>query len=158
MNIFWKNQFDDHERVISNTGLPVEPVYYPVVDKETGHYELECSAEVRPVYQEIQSFADSCDVKKIVQRYMAGDESALDKVQALYGDLTKMPKNIFEFFELEARVNDIFDKLRPDIKERFDNSSMQFAMLASTDPEEWHRRQNIEMPVSEEVKEGGNEE
>lgn len=157
--MIWKTQFDVHDRVISNSGLPVEPVYYPVIDKETGHYELEVSSEVRPVYEEIQSYAESCDVKKIVQRYLAGDVNALDKVQALYGDLTMMPKNIFEFFELEARVDDIFSKLSPDVKERFDNSSMQYAMLASTDPEEFFRRQNMDPPfIKEAPAEGGKEE
>lgn len=149
----WPTQFDRHERVFSNTGSPVRAIFKPIIDKETGHYELEETREVKPVYEEIQSFKDSCDIKKLVARYTAGETDALNQVQGVYGDLVTMPKNVFEFFALEEKISDYFDKLPTDIKERFDNSYINYTLVANNDPETFFRRHDMPSPV-EKAEEG----
>lgn len=152
--MIWKTQFDPHERVLAKTGSPVKPIFKPVIDEKTGHYELEMSREVKPIYQEIQSFRDSCDIKKLVARYTAGEVDALNQVQGFYGDLTNVPTNVFEFFALEERISDNFNKLPTDIKERFDNSYINYTLVANRDPETFFKNHNMPSPV-EKVEEGG---
>lgn len=130
----WPTQFDKRERYICNSGSRFVEIYHPVIDKETGHYELEVDPmQTKDIYEEIQSYKDSCDIHKIVERYRAGDVDVLQRVQGMYGDLTVVPKNIFEFKEMEARLCESFDQLPVDVKQKFDNSYLQFAMSAGSD-------------------------
>lgn len=155
----WLNQYDaqmKHKRKISNCGCPFENIYHPVIDKETGHMELEIDKlQKRNVYEEIQAYRDACDVQKILQRYANGEIDVLNKVQGIYGDLVSMPKNIYEFMELERKANDHFDKLPTDIKERFDNSYSKYVMLANNDPDEFFARHEIKNPYKKEEEKSG---
>lgn len=148
-------QFDKRERVITCSGNPIYPKYHAVMDKN-GHYELEeDKLQFRNIYEEIQSFADACNVHKILQRFINGETDVLSKVQGVYGDLVSMPKTIYEFVELENKAREHFDTLDPDIKERFDNSYMQYTMLANNDPDEFFARHKIKNPYKEEEKASG---
>lgn len=130
----WPTQFSKHDRIETNPGNRLMDIYHPIIDKESGHYELDIDPmQTKDVYLEIQSHKDVCDIHKIVERYRAGDVDVLQRVQGMYGDLTVVPKNIFEFKEMEARLCESFDQLPVDIKQRFDNSYLQFAMSAGSD-------------------------
>ena len=127
----WPTQFREHVTFNTEIGSRYEDIYHPVIDKETGHIELELDrAQTKDIYAEIQSHKDSVDLHKIIERYRAGDVDALQRVQGMYGDLTIVPRNIFEFKEMEERISAGFDSLPIEIKEKFDFSFLQFAMHA----------------------------
>lgn len=78
------------------------------------------------LYDKIQSYADSCDMAVLISRYMQGDYSALNRVQALYGDFSDMPTSYVEASALLDSVIADFATLPAEIKERFDNSAINF--------------------------------
>lgn len=72
-------------------------------------------------YSFIQSFKDSCDIARIVERAMAGDSSVLQRVQGVYTDVTAMPETMTELMNLGIIAADAWDNLNPDIKAKFDS-------------------------------------
>lgn len=78
------------------------------------------------LYERIQSYADSCDMALLISRYMQGDTTALNRVQALYGDFTDAPKSIVDAISLFDRVSADFASLPSDVKEKFDNDPTKF--------------------------------
>lgn len=149
----WQTQFRKPEHFYSEAGSRFQDIYYPVIDKETGHIELEKDELQRKnIYEEIQSHKDSVDLKKIVERYRAGDVSALQRVQGFFADITAVPKNVFEYMEMQEKINDGFNRLPADVKERFDNSVWNYMLTAESDPVEWFNRHNMSAPAAEEEK------
>lgn len=59
----------------------------------------------------IQSYADECDVNRIVARYEAGDISVLGRVQGIYADVTGYPDNSIEALNLGNTVKSLWDNL-----------------------------------------------
>ena len=57
---------------------------------------------------------------------MQGDTTALNRVQALYGDFTDAPKSIADAISLFDRVSADFASLPSDVKEKFDNDPTKF--------------------------------
>lgn len=62
-------------------------------------------------YGLIQSFADECDVNRILARFEAGDASVLQRVQGLYYDATGIPSEPTELMNLGSFARDFWDKL-----------------------------------------------
>lgn len=60
------------------------------------------------IQEEINSFADMCDMSLIVRQMMAGDMSAFRKVEPFYGDFSQIP-NEFEVQEILKGVQDHFE-------------------------------------------------
>lgn len=59
----------------------------------------------------IQSYADECDVNRIVQRFEAGDISALSRVQGLYADVSGYPTDAVSLMNLGAQATYAWDSL-----------------------------------------------
>ena len=75
----FKTQFDKHERIFQNSGSPVKVTYAPQYDKN-GVLDLVVSGQEN-LYDYIQSFAESCDIHVLLDRYRDGDASVLSRVQ-----------------------------------------------------------------------------
>lgn len=76
-----------------------------------------------------QSHADACDINNIVARvlksgYVPYSESSLKR--AFYGDVTAAPRDFMEAQQLVVRVNEVFDGLPSELRERFDNDPSKF--------------------------------
>lgn len=78
------------------------------------------------LYELIQSYADSCDMALLISRYVQGDTTALNRVQALYGDFTDAPKSYADAMALFDRVSADFASLPVDIKAQFNNDPTEF--------------------------------
>lgn len=112
-------------------------------------------------YDKIQSYRDSCDLNLLLKRYLAGDESCLQRVQGVYGDFATMPT---DYASLLNRVSDghrLFDSLSVEVKQAFGNSYEQF-IVAMGKPDFWQRL-NAAAPKpftgpTSESKDGGNNE
>lgn len=72
-------------------------------------------------YAVIQSYKDSCDIGRIVQRAIAGDTSVLRRVQGVYTDSTYLPQTMTELMNLGIIAADAWNNLNPDIKAKFQN-------------------------------------
>lgn len=148
-------RFFNHD-IYSNSGSPIHTIYSPVVDDD-GNIELVESGKEN-TDEFINSFKDSCDIKVIIERFLAGDQSALNQKAAMYGDFTKMPKTYAEVLQMQIDAKKAFDELSVEVKEKFDNDINKF--LASAGNEEWYEKLGISFDKpnekekeSEEVKE-----
>lgn len=78
------------------------------------------------VYEKIQADKDSCDINKIIERFVAGDDSALNKVKGMYFDATDFPTNYAEYLQRQNDGNVLFKRLPIEIKEKFNNDPNEF--------------------------------
>lgn len=78
------------------------------------------------VYEEIQSFKDQVDIHNIMERYENGDDSALNKVQAMYIDTVDLPKNYAQLYDAVSKANMVFDSMPATIKQEYNNNPATF--------------------------------
>lgn len=76
-----------------------------------------------------QSHAAACDINNIVARavksqYIPYSETALKT--AFYGDVTNAPRDFMEAQNYVLRVQEVFDGLPSELRERFDNEPSKF--------------------------------
>lgn len=93
--------------------------------------------KVEPVnrQEEIQSYAKSCDISNILNRFMNGEVELLNMKQGFYGDVSNMPTNYSEYFEKVSEAKEVFNGLPKDIKNAFDNNAEKFFSMYGSD--EW---------------------
>lgn len=88
----------------------------------------------------IQSFADQCDVNRIVQRFEAGDSSVLGRVQGLYADVSGYPTDAVSLMNLGAIATSAWDSLT--LEEQTKYGSMEAFIDAVLNP-------SVNQPVSD---------
>lgn len=59
----------------------------------------------------IQSFADECDVTRIVQRYANGDTTVLQRVQGVYTDVSGVPSDLTTAFQTVSAARAYYEQL-----------------------------------------------
>lgn len=123
---FFKNNRGHYYSCAGNRFNPT----FSVVFDEKGVKDLEVSGKV-DTYAEIQSHADSVDINIILERFANGDINALNRRTGVYLDLTDMPRNYTEVFQLVSDATDYFEHMPVDFKSRYNNSVSQF--LAAVD-------------------------
>lgn len=117
----WRNKYDSTESFETEPGSPLEPVYTPIINKETGAIDLEQTG-VKNLYDEIQSHAESVDIDKIIERYMmTGDESILNKRIGSYIDVSDMPRNYTELLQRLVVAEREFDSMPEDIRRNYNS-------------------------------------
>lgn len=79
-----------------------------------------------PLYAKIQAERDLVELKAILERYEAGDDTALDRVTGMYIDTIDMPTNYMELYSAVSKANDIFAAMPTDIKEKYNNNPATF--------------------------------
>lgn len=78
------------------------------------------------IYEMIQSHRDSVDLKLTLERYARGDDSALNRRQAFFGDFTNMPTNLSELSQRILDAQDLFNSLDVDARREFDFDAGKF--------------------------------
>lgn len=114
------------------------PTYIAKYDENGTLYLEETGKE--DIYAEIQSHADSCDIKTILARYELGDESALSKIQGAYGDFVGMPRTYAEMLNRVNEAEDFFMSLPVDTREKFNHNFAEF-MTSMDKPDFFSRLQ-----------------
>lgn len=125
-------KFFNNDR-FSCPGDPIHIIYSPVVDSDGSVHLVESGKENSDDI--IQSFADSCDLNVIIQRFLNGDLTALNKTVGTYGDFTGMPKTYAEALQMKIDSERLFDSLPVEYKRKFDNDSNKFFVQAGS--KEW---------------------
>lgn len=115
------------------SGDPIHILYSPVV-RDDGTVDLVESGKEN-TDEIIQSFAESCDLSVIIQRYLNGDIEALNQNVGMYGDFRDAPKTFAEALQLKIDAERMFDSLPVEYKQKFDNDANKFFVKAGS--EEW---------------------
>ncbi len=115
----------------SKPGSGMKDTYKMHVD-ENGKRELKKSGEYN-LYAEIQSYKDSVSIDYILTRFVNGDETALSRVQGIYGDFTQMPKTMAELQQRVIDAEHLFDSLPLDIRAQYNHSASEFFAQLDSD-------------------------
>lgn len=118
---------------LTPTGDRYRPVYTPEIAAD-GQIEL-VQTGVEDLQQYIDSFKDSCDISVMVQRYIAGDETALRSGNPVFMDLLGAPKTLADAYAINFRAEAAFNNLPADVRARFNNNFHTF--LSGAGSKEW---------------------
>lgn len=126
----YKKKFDVDVRS-TNSGSKFINEYSYVYD-EDGYKHLEISGK-KNIFNEIQANKDYCDIGMMVERFLAGDPEALNRIPGFYADLTDAPKTYMEMVQRVEESRNAFERLDTDIKKVFGNNPDEFWSLYGTD-------------------------
>lgn len=128
-----KDNFGDRPNdFISDSGSREKDLYHGRLNKDTGEVELVYDGK-QDWYGYIQSFKESVDINKIVERFQNGEIDILNQVQVMYGDVSKMPKSLGEAYRQIEEARYQFDRLPVNIKESFDNDFNKYIVEFGSD-------------------------
>lgn len=143
----WLDRKSGH-RIISNPGSPMKDTYKMHVD-ENGKRELRKSGEYN-LYAEIQSYKESCSIDYILARFAAGDDTALSRVQGIYGDFSDVPTTMAEVCQRVIDAEHIFNNLPVEVREQYNFSPSEF--FAQIDSEKTRNIFGMQDEVKEDLK------
>ncbi len=89
-------------------------------------------------YAEVQCHRESVDLPILLQRYAAGDESALNQRIGDYMDVTNAPSSYAEFLDGFKKIESDFYSLPEGFRELFNNSTVEYWQSVGTD--EFHEK------------------
>lgn len=141
----FKSMYDRPDTISSETGTPFDKTYTMILDK-AGHKHLRCTGETNR-YEKIQSHLDECLIENVIAKATM-DPSVLNKRQGLYFDSTSMPKTLAEAQNAILALNQEFEKLPAEMKQKFNNSPEQY--VAEYGSKVWGDKLGL---IKEEVKE-----
>lgn len=118
----FRTQFDPSSRVFINSGNR------EVIEYVEGSDGRAVPSGTKDLYDEIQSHRESVELSVLLQRYEAGDETALNKLSGTYIDVTSFPTTLAEAFERVRLAQESFNELPDDFKKLFGNDPNTFAM------------------------------
>ena len=116
-------------KTVSGSGM--KDTYKMHVDAD-GKRELKKSGEYN-LYADIQSYKDSVSIDYILTRFVNGDETALSRVQGIYGDFTQMPTTMAELQQRVIDAEHLFNNLPLDIREQYNFSASEFFAQLDSD-------------------------
>lgn len=120
----FRNLNDD---IVSNSGNVDEPHFvlddkgFPVID------------EVRNNHEFINSWRESTDLAILLQKYSAGDVSALNQKPLIYGDFSEVPNNLADWVNVKDSAELCFEALPDNIKALFKDAKGFYESVASSD-------------------------
>ena len=120
----FRNRNDIKNGNPSPAGSRVRIIYGERIDSNGRRYLYEKGTE--DIYEKIQENKDTCDLNRIVQRYLLGDESVLNRYTPSFIDATGMPTSLAEAQNSIIRITEEFFTLPLDIRKKFDNSPEKF--------------------------------
>lgn len=112
-------------------GSGMKDTYKMHVD-ENGVRELKKSGEYN-LYADIQSYKDSVSIDYILTKFVNGDETALSRVQGIYGDFTQMPTTLAELQQRVIDAENLFNSLPLDIRAQYNHSASEFFAQLDSD-------------------------
>lgn len=115
----------DRELVVSNPGSDMVTDFVSVYDDD-GKRKLVPNGQ-HSMFDEIQSYRENCELKTILKRYVqTGDDTLLKRRQAIYADVTDIPKTYADVLRVANAAQEMFDVLSKDKKEAFNNNVDEF--------------------------------
>lgn len=124
----FRNQYDKIEphTFVTNPGDPIRQDY---VADEDGN---PVPSGKTNLYDEIQSHRASVELSTLLQRYAAGDETALNKIEGVYADVVDAPSSLQEFHERVRTAEEYFRDLPEGLRKLFNDDPLQYVMSIGT--------------------------
>lgn len=104
------------------------PTYGKEVDKEGKVHIVETGKT--NIYEKIQASKDETLVYNILDRFNAGDVTALNQRKGSYGDFTAMPKTLAEAQQSLIDAENYFNSLPLEVRKEFNHSVTEFLASA----------------------------
>lgn len=118
-------------RFVTCPGTPTKFQYDPKVNDD-GTITLTASGTI-DTDEHIEAQRRSTELSVIISKFLAGDESVLNRYSPSYADLTQLPKTLAETLQLTINAEREFDRLPVEIKQRFGSDWHQwFAQFGSS--------------------------
>ena len=92
----------DDEKFVTDSGSRYRDVYTPNIAKD-GKVELVVTGK-EDLVEMMNSFKDSCDPAILVERFLAGDESALQRGNPVFMYVLSAPKTLAEAYAVNFRA------------------------------------------------------
>lgn len=134
---------NERKRVHSRAGYIDKLLYQPKINKQ-GILDLVESGKEN-LYDYIQSFRDEVNIPLLVQKFINGDVNALNRKQAMFLDVTKMPKTYAEMFSLVQSGIAMFEDLPLDVKKAYEQNPYLFFEDMGSD--NWYNVLGLDKPV-----------
>lgn len=84
------------------------------------------------IQSEINAFENDCNIYSMLNRYMYGDVNALNKSNTVYADISTTPKSLQEALNIQIRLKDDFNRMKPEIRAEFNNDFNQYIACISS--------------------------
>lgn len=114
-------------------GSGLKELYIPFFNDD-GHLEIKESG-IFDRQEQIDANAASCDISVLIARFDAGDVTALNRRQGMFGDFTSAPDSYRQALEIIHSYNSAFDGLSPDQREGSKNSFEFLDKIKSAEPD-----------------------
>lgn len=112
-------------RFITDSGSP-EKILYEGMYMKDGTFDL-VEKGIDNLYDYIQSFKDSVDIHVIIKKYMNGDLSAFNQREGVYADISGIPDNFIDIYNLVEHAKSTFNALPLEVRDKFGNNFVRFA-------------------------------
>lgn len=116
----WRTPYSPAQRFTTCEGNPIVKTYVLGDDGqlvENGFINI---------YDDIQSHRESVELSTLLQRYMNGDETALNAQPGMFIDTTEYPKNYAEMFDRVNEAVNSFGELPRELRNLFNNNPTEF--------------------------------
>lgn len=115
---------------VSVAGSGVEDIYkMSYNDKGQEVIVLDSQTDV---YAKIQAATPECDINRIIERHLLGDDSLFMANNGEYFDATDIPSNFAELLNRVSECKSIFDGLPLETKEKFNMNYAEFWQSAGS--------------------------
>lgn len=121
------------KRYYAECGSRIAPVY-TLAATEKGVIELEITGQ-KDLYSEIQSHADSVDIKSILLRYEHGETEVLKQRNGTYVDITELPTSFAGILQLVISAENEFAALPLEIRKEYNYNASEY--IADIGSERW---------------------
>lgn len=120
----FKTAYGEHERMETNPGSEYRETFKMVID-DNGHKSLKLDGKEH-IYAQIQEGLEETLIENILQRAALGDDTALNRIEGSYADITGAPKTLADAQQMILQITNDFNGLPVDIRREFDFSVEKF--------------------------------
>lgn len=120
----FKTAYGEHERIATDPGSEYKDTFKMVIDKD-GHKVLKPDGKEH-IYAKIQEGLEETLIENILQRAALGDDTALNRIEGSYADITGAPKTLADAQQMILQITNDFNGLPVDIRREFDFSVEKF--------------------------------
>ena len=114
-------------RFISQPGSPYKNEYELDIDKK-GKEILRISGKI-DIQEEIQGYAEEVTIENILARVAVGDMKDF-RADGIYQDISEIPNNFIEANREIMKVKNLWNRLKPSIREKYENDVNVFMAQA----------------------------
>lgn len=159
--LLFRKPYEGHERTFTEAGRALQDTFGYEIDK-FGQKVLIKTGET-DLYAKIQESLEETKIENILKSVMAGDTSVL-RPDGIYEDISNMPKNLIEARQAMQNLENLWNTLDKEIKEKYDWSVEKF--IGASGSETWLKDMGIiktedpvmkETPKAEKTEKGADE-